>query len=1858
MHSSVKTAVFSLVLTLSSVISAEAGCPIGDLNDDCQVDWADLRILANDWLEPSSGGSKADLDGVNGVNMADFGILVGNWRVVGQRIGSLQVSIYPPEAVNGGAKWQVDDCPWRDSGYIETNLPVGFHTVEFNDITGWEKPTNLMVQINDGQTAYLSVIYARPLVISEFLAINNNILEDPCEPGEFPDWIEIYNPTNTTINLGGWYLANWNWGSPDPNLRDWQFPDGIEIDAGEFLVVFASDKNIRDPNAPYLHTSFKLAQNDECVTLVAPDGNTIVHQYAPYPQQLSDTSYGLAQCAEALVPTGATVRYHVPTSPDAGLDWTSPDFNDSGWDTGQTALGFGAAAEEEGNDIGSPSVPGNYSVVNGVYAVEGNGEGIWTGPSTIGDDFYYVYSPLSGNGEISARIVSIEPTNDWAKAGVMIREQITDTSSHAMMIATPPDRGVHIYAFQWVNGADRDNHVPGGNVTLPSWVKIVRDGDDFTGYYAPDEGGEPGSWVQVGTANIPMADDVYIGLCVTSHTDGTLCTAVFDNVQRSGEIGSDLRDQMLSINASVWTRINFYINDPGFYDAITLRVRYEDGYIAYLNGNKVVGKNFTGTPAWNSTAASNRSIEDSYSFESVNLNAFLSLLWPMPEKNVLAIHALNDNASDEDFLMLPELIVSKNEMTPQYFAKPTPGKPNIRGTADQVSEVWFSHERGFYDAPFTLILSTEMTNPGVRIIYTTDGSRPTATNGNIYNPSSPLTIDRTTVIRAVAVRPGWLDSKVQTHTYIFLNDVRYQSLAGEAPGPNWPAPGYFNGQRMDYGMDPDIVIDNPTYAAQIIDTLKAIPTMSLVTDLKNLFDSSIGIYVNAAQEGRAWERPCSLELIYPPNPQGPGFPDLVQMPDANGGYRWDLPTDMRGCFQIDAGMRIRGGYSVVGDNPKHAFRLFFRSEYGQAKLSYPLFGDEGDDVYDHIDLRCSQNYSWALEGNPQNTDVRDVFSRDVQGAAGHPYTRSRYYHLYINGQYWGLFQTQERSEASFAKSYMGGNKEDYDVVNSKWSVDRRIVPTDGDRQSYNRLYDETVAGFGSFERYYRVQGLNIDGTPNPGYERLLDVDNLIDFMIIEYYTGDSDGPGSRFLDIPNNTWGIYNRVNPDGWKWPHHDNEHTLGAPKSEENMVTPFTTAGANIDYFNPHWLHEQLASSNIDYRMHFADHTNRLFAGLLSLNSARNYVQKRANQIDMAIIAESARWGDSKRQSPLTKAEWLNEINRLLYTTADNRCITPRVNVVLQQFKNVGWFPSIKPPTFTYFAGFLIMNNPNGYGKIYYTLDGNDPRIPAAQSAPGYDVHPNALIYTTYFPLQKTTQVKARVWNNRTWSALTEAIYAIGPVKEKLRITEIMYHPKDTSNPNDPNEEFIELKNIGTAAINLNLVRVTSGIDFTFPDMELAGGQYVVVVKGRAAFDAQYPGFTGLVAGEYSGRLENQGERIRLEDAIGQTILDFDYEDGWRDITDGGGFSLTIIEPTSDPSNWGKKDSWRTSAYEGGSPGADDSGSIPNPGAIVINEVLAHSHGGEADWIELYNTTGSAIDIGGWYLSDNDANLMKYRIADGTTIGGHGYTVFYENTDFNNPGDPGCIIPFALSENGEMVCLASAENGILTGYREIEEFGASETGVSFGRYRKSIGTYNFVPMDHNTPRLPNAYPKVGPIVINEIMYNPPSGNQNEEYIELYNRTFSPVTLYRYDKAEPWKFTDGIEYTFPASPPVTIPAGGYVVVVRNKTVFSARYPTVPSGKILGPYSGLLNNAGESLELSLPGDVDELGERQYIRVERVNYSDGSHHENFEELIPPVDQWPFMADGFGMSLTRINPDLYGNDPNNWTAASPTPGYIGD
>ena len=250
--------------------------------------------------------------------------------------------------------------------------------------------------------------------------------------------------------------------------------------------------------------------------------------------------------------------------------------------------------------------------------------------------------------------------------------------------------------------------------------------------------------------------------------------------------------------------------------------------------------------------------------------------------------------------------------------------------------------------------------PSVDIRYTTDGSAPTTTTGTLY--TGPIGISSTTVLRAIAYRTGYLPTNVDTNTYIFLDDVITQS---ETAPTGWPASGTFNGQLYNYGMDSDIVNSGNSAIGgvqEVKDALSAIPSIS-ISLRQDDFSGSGGIFSNPGNRGIAWERPASAELIFPT-----GYVD----PDGN----------LEG-FQVDAGLRVRGGFSRSGSNPKHALRLFFRAEYGDSKLRFPIFGDEGVDEFDNLDLRTSQNYSWAFQNDSnRNTFLREVFSRDTQRDMG------------------------------------------------------------------------------------------------------------------------------------------------------------------------------------------------------------------------------------------------------------------------------------------------------------------------------------------------------------------------------------------------------------------------------------------------------------------------------------------------------------------------------------------------------------------------------------------------------------------------------------------------------------------------------------------------------------------------------------------------------------------------------------------------------------------------------------------------------------------------------------------------------------
>ena len=1150
---------------------------------------------------------------------------------------------------------------------------------------------------------------------------------------------------------------------------------------------------------------------------------------------------------------------------------------------------------------------------------------------------------------------------------------------------------------------------------------------------------------------------------------------------------------------------------------------------------------------------------------------------------------------------------------------PTPGASNNGSYLAVVADTKFSHDRGFYDAPFEVEITTE--TPGATIRYTTDGSTPTLTHGQIYNPALPITISTTTCLRAMAYKTGWKSTNVDTQTYIFLDDVIKQATNPVTGSQVVPAgfPSSWGSVTGDYQMDPDVVGQNGTdrfnglYANTIKDDLKSAPTISLVMDKDDWFGSK-GIYINQSQDGT--ERVCSIEYI-----------------DPNNGKE----------FQVNCALAMQGGVSGGGTslNRWKSFKLSMRPRFktqtddlkatgGPPKLNFKLFADSPVDNHNTFVLDAVLNHSWLHPGSDQQSTalyIQDQYVADLHNAMGGHSPHGSYAHIYIDGLYWGMYYIHERPDHAWAAEIFGGNEDEYDAIkhNSGGVINNGIGGSA--TANYNAMLSAANA----------VQSDPTNLTKYNTLTQKLDVDDFITYLLANWFCGNHDWPAKN--------WYATHRNSPDGkWRFHSWDAEHTV---------------EGGNDVGESPSDIHNKL-DGNAEYRMRFADLIYRHFFnnGPLSYPVSAQLFQKRVDQIYNAIDGESARWGDNRRATPYTRQDWLRTVNSKL-----NSFFPSRSSTVLNYLKSAGLYPGIDPPVFNInsvnqHGGHVEINSRfsmSASGLVWYSLDGVDPRLP------GGSVNSSAALrYTGPVTLTKSAYVMARVMSGNTWSALNEAVFAVGPVAENLRITEIMYNPARVEGvpPSDRGQdardttEFIELKNIGTQTINLNYVSFTNGIDFTFPDVDLSPGEHILVVQDIDAFTNKY-GTNLNIAGQYSGSLNNGGERIELNDAAGSTILDFKYSNEWFTITDGVGFSLVVIDPlNTDPDAWGDKSTWRPSSSPGGSPGTEEAAEL---GGVIINEILAHSHAEAPDWIELYNTNSYAVNIGGWFLSDDAADLKKYEIPDTTIVGPHGYIVFYEDLDFGNPDSPGAHSPFGLSENGETLYLNSGSNGELTGYSDEEKFGASQTAVSFGRYQKSTGSYNFVAMSEITPGGPNAYPKVGPVVINEIMYNPPV-NGDAEYVELLNISDSPVELYDPLTLEPWRFTDdpdnpSIDFFFPANPPVTLAPGEYLLLVGDWAAFDSIYNAPTGVQVFEWGDGRLDNAGEKIQLSMPGDVDLEGRRQWIRVDRVNYSDGSHTNNTPG---DDDPWPAKADGAGYSLSRIVPAEYGNDPINWQAAIPSPG----
>ncbi len=910
-----------------------------------------------------------------------------------------------------------------------------------------------------------------------------------------------------------------------------------------------------------------------------------------------------------------------------------------------------------------------------------------------------------------------------------------------------------------------------------------------------------------------------------------------------GVAGTFLGD-MRRTYTSIFLRRSFDVPDPTSVQDVLLHADYDDGFIAWINGVQIYQVNGPAAATHDAVASGNH---ESGSFESFALPDPATFL--TAGRNVIAVAAFNNDPEGADFLIDVELSM-----------------------AEGVADTKFSPDRGFYDSPFSVTITTATV--GATIRYTTDGSVPTESSGARY--TGPIPISGTTVLRARAFLDGLEPTNVDTQTYIFLDDV----LEQPRDPPGYPAS--WGSQSADYEVDPEVVND-PRYGPVLKDALLSIPTLSIVMEQDDLFGSSGIYYRGGSGQNAGFERSASVELINP---------------------------DERPGFQIDCGIRPHSHVIL-----KRSFKLLFKAEYGENKLRYPFFESAPLNAatstrkFDRIILRAGTNRAWSNRWNPADTCyTRDQWARDSQVAMSGIGSRGTFVHLYLNGLYWGLYNPVERTDAWHTSAYLGGEQEDWYAMNHGGTIS-------GDSSRYNRLKD--IADARRLEEPAAY-------TEMLGY---IEPAHFSDYLIVNWYAGTGDWP-------QNNYYGG-NRNDPPGpflyFCWDAEDIFDPLGSGRTGRSndgawVQSSFRRGASSSRTIARIW---HALRENDDFMLLFADQVYRhcFNGGALTEERSRSRWLTLNEFVELAVIGESARWGDAREGAgdPLRTLDddWRPEVERVSTVS-----IAGNVSRFIDALRNEQYYPTIDPPVFNRHGGqvpadfAVTLHDPAGTGgAIYYTLDGTDPR----EAVTG-DVAETAVRFITPFTVTGTMHVKARLRVGGTWSAQAETVFFNPQELFRLRITEIMYHPPDREEVSGKEYEFIELKNTSNEALDLSAVSLTAGIFYEFPEGTiLMPGDFAVLVANHDAFRQAYPGVA--VNGVFSRSLSNGGEVIELRDPGGELIASVAYDDAapWPLAADGWGYSLVPVDPNGgvDPND---PATWRSSEQVGGSPGRDD-GAPPEP-------------------------------------------------------------------------------------------------------------------------------------------------------------------------------------------------------------------------------------------------------------------------------------------------------------------------------------------
>jgi hypothetical protein len=1728
---------------------------------------------------------------------------------------------------------------------------------------------------------------AQSVIISEFMAANSSILQD--EEGFYPDWIELQNVGTNVVNLNGWFLTD-----ATNNLTKWRLP-ATNLNVGAFLIVFADGKDRAIPGAP-LHANFSLSASGEYLALVRPDGVTKATEFpAPFLPHVVNVSIGFGQLSSnfTAVSTSAPVRVRIPANNLDGTNWLYPEYNDSTWIAGTNGVGYGtsnAFTADYASAIAptAPLVHYRFGETGGTVATNiGSGGAAMNGTHNT--------TTLGTAGPRPPTFNGFEPGNNGATfngsssfvagpAGFFNNRSSFTVGGWVNLAAIPGTRiGLFgqndVVEFGFSAGTTIELWTPGGgsmqvNYPFPNgtWHHVVGVGDGtavrvyLDGVQAGTGGGATANYgtsafnFNIGGGGIADATGNFfngqIDEVVAYHR--ALSPAEVLSLYQAGTNGAgvaavnfvrtDVGPVMSNVNASAQIRLPLGEANPTNVSSVTVRLRYDDGLVAFLNGAEVLRLNAPTNLDFNSAATNTHSpaVIEQFTFNT-------SLL--RPGTNMLAIQGLNVAATNEDFLVLAEVVLQTTtelSTTPLYFTVPTPGAANGGGAA----------------------------NPGPAIL------------APAHTPNVPL--DAQDLLITARITPTFfpVSNVVMRYRIQFGAEVEVamfdDGLHGDGAtndgvfGASIPASASTNGQMVRWYFRATDTLGNVSRWPIFASLTESAEYLGTIVDPTNV-TSKLPI----------------VHLFAPPTVLNPGPNAAGAQPgaDSQGGGQVSVFYD--GEFYDNVRMELRGN-STAGFNKK-SHRLDFNREHRFRHLpGYPRIrktsftADYPDPTYMRQELAfwlCDQMGAPAPFYYPMRLQLNGQFYQ----LANHNDVHGEEYLERIgwdpNGALYnaaGQITPGQASTGGFdKKTRTWENNADYAAFST--SIGEAI--NDGQRRT-NFFEQVDIPEFMNYLVTARWIHENDDVWANMSLYRDSDGDKLwriapFDLNLswgaifaegdASLYTGvqatnDTHKAhplygGSR-IQARSGPGGAFNRVYDTVFQVPEL-REMFLRRLRTllDTHIKPPGTAPGSTA-------LEQRiLAARDLIAEEAIRD---RAWWGWPGVGGQNNFAQ--GINITNGVNDMITQFIHARRQHFYVRHSVTNT-SRPLYNGVINPASNTVAGIPAAQASNLVMLigqMDFKPSSGNQGHEYIQITNPNPVAVDIsgWRLDGGVDFT----FRPGTVILSNGSIYVTadrnVFKTRtvapRTNQALFVVGNYQgTLDARGEIVkllddndrlvhtngYIPNPslAQQYLRITEIMYNPGPRPGDSYPvgEYEYLELKNTGPSVMNLIGIHFTNGITFSFTASSLVTsldpGQTVVLVKNPFAFVARY-GIEPTIAGIYTGVLDNAGERLKLDDNVGEQILDFSYNNSWYPITDGLGLSLVIVNENASWDTWGLKSSWRPSNLEGGSPGEGDS-APPVFVPVLVSEVLANSESPTVDAIEIWNNSTNTADVSNWWISDDFFTPKKYRITSPTTILPGGFLLLTE-AQFNVNGTN-----FSFGADGDDAYIFSGDAaGNLTGYYHGFGYGASQPGVTFGYYLPSDGDEQFVSQAANTLNAPNSLPRVGPLIISEIMYHPPDvlvggefiDDPLHEFIELHNITGTNVTLF--DPLFPtnrWRLTDAVTFTFNTN---TIPSGGYLLVVSFDpatnaamlTSFRNWYGIDPGVPIVGPWSGELNNADDSVKLRLP-DRSGTNGVTFPLVEEVHYHDNA-------------PWAEVADGIGASLQRVVTGAFGNDPTNWVAAAPSPG----